>query len=348
MSSTPPVPGKVLITGARGFLGAALTKALQQDPKWIPLAGTRDGQPGTRLAQIEGLQVVVCDVTDPASVASALQGCDAVVHCAFGDRAATVDGTRTVLRAAQEAGIERMVHISTIAVHGGATGLITEVSPRVDPTIPDYAGNKAAAENVLFEAINSTPDQDPDQTPRLIILRPTIIYGPGSQLWIDSLASRLRSGLWGRFGPLGEGTCNPIHVDDVIAAIGQALVTNVASGSTYIINGADRLTWNDWFAAVAQALGLKTPETVSPGALKARTYASLPLKALRKLAPELAKPFAPWIEAAPARSELTLFALKADYCADKASQELGWTAQISLQDGIADAVAPLLDKADQP
>ena len=113
--------GPVLVTGAGGFVGSHAVRHLSRDMEVI--AATRDGRDGTRRL----------DVRDEAGLRSGLAGVAAVVHCAVGDRAVTVDGTTALLAAAAQAGVRRFVHISSVAVYGGATGEVSEATPMVVP-----------------------------------------------------------------------------------------------------------------------------------------------------------------------------------------------------------------------
>jgi nucleoside-diphosphate-sugar epimerase len=190
----------VLVTGAAGFIGGHTLGLLRAAATATVVAATRDGSNGSRRL----------DLRDAATIRPALQGIDAIVHCAVGDRAVTVDGTAALLRAAAQAGVRRVVHVSSIAVYGGATGQVREDTPMVAADGRGYAAWKAAAEQACLAETGV-------QTVRL---RPTIVYGPGSTLWAAQMTRRIRSGRWGVAGAAADGTCNPVHVSDVATAIG--------------------------------------------------------------------------------------------------------------------------------
>ena len=308
--------GPVLVTGAGGFMGGHLASWLRQDPACTVIAATRDGRDGSRRL----------DLRDFAGLRSGLAGVGAVVHCAVGDRAVTVDGTRALLAAAAAQGVRRFVHISSVAVYGGATGAVTEGTPLAQATGQGYAAWKVAAEQACLAQTGM----------EVVRLRPAIVYGPGSQLWVARLAERIGSGRWGTFGRAGEGLCNLVHVTDVAAAIVAALTTPGAGGSAFNVNGAECVTWNEWFSRMAQALAAPRLRPVAPVALRARVLASLPIKAAARLRPGLA---ARWLLGAPARSELALFALRATYPIAAAQAALGWSPQIGIDQGLAGCVA---------
>ncbi len=313
--------GPILVTGAGGFIGGHLVSQLRHDPDCTVIAATRDGRDGSRRL----------DLRDHAALRGGLAGVGAVVHCAVGNRAVTVDGTRDLLAAAAAAGVRRFVHISSVAVYGGATGAVTEAARTVPTAGRDYAAWKAAAE----QACLAQTDME------VVRLRPAIVYGPGSELWVAKLAERITSGKWGTFGPNGDGNCNLIYVKDVVSAVERSLVVPGLGGKVFNLSGDGSVTWNEWFSRMAQALGAPALRRIPPLALQARMLASLPVKAAARLRPGLA---ANWLLGAPARSELALFSLHATYPAEAARAALGWSALIGVDDGVAGCIAWLRDQ----
>ena len=308
--------GPVLVTGAGGFIGRHLVQRLSQDPTATVIPTTRDGRDGTRRL----------DLRDTAGLQTTLAGADAVVHCAVGDRSVTVDGTRALLAAAAKAGVRRFVHISSVAVYGGATGVVGETTPLVPGTGPGYGAWKAAAEEACLAQTGL----------EIVRLRPAIVYGPGSALWTVQLARRIETGRWGNFGKAADGTCNSVHISDVISAVFLALETRNVSGLALNVSGTEVMSWNQWFTSNAEALGAPALRAISSLELKARVFGALPLKALARLSPGLATD---WLLGSPARSELALFALKAVYPVDLAHSRLGWTPKVSVHDGLQQSVA---------
>ncbi len=337
----------VLVTGAAGFIGGRVARHLA-DAGWVVRAGYRPG--GRRPAGHDGgvpgaLEPVAADVTDPRGLAAALAGCDAVAHCAVGDAAVTIDGTRAVLDAAGQAGVGRWVHLSSVAVFGAASGAVTDAVPLVAAGRDSYGAMKAAAEQACRERV-AAGAAPPDG----VILRPTIVTGPGSDLWTLKMGRRLASGRWGTFGAAADGLCNPIHVDDLAAAVGAALARDPAPQSdgspppAHIVTGPETLTWNDYFRRLNGAMGRPPLPVIGPGALKARIAAGLPAKALSRLLPALGAPLRPWLDAVPAMGELTLFALRATYDGGGAEAALRWRPRHGVDATLAEAADWLLDR----
>jgi len=303
---------KVLVTGSNGFVGGHTVEHLSRESGISVISATRDGRAGTRRL----------DMLDPAGMSAALSGVDAIVHCAVGNRAVTVAGTHALLLAAAAAGVQRFIHISTIAVYGVAEGRVDETSPMASPDGNGYGPWKIAAEQSCLA-------QTAVQTVRL---RPSIVYGPGGMLWVGQYARRIRSGRWGVFGEAGEGTCNPVHVSDVAGAIAAALVSRDAVGRAFNVNGPESTTWNGWFTKLAEMMDAPPLPTIAPGVLRARAYASLPLKAVARVWPSFGRD---WLLGAPSRSEISLFAHRATYPVDAAREVMGWAPSISIDDGLA-------------
>lgn len=317
----------ILVTGAGGFIGGEIARTLAAQPGFAVYGATRDGR-GLGGA----IRPVRLDVCDAASLAAGLRGIDAVVHCAVGGRRVTVDGTRDVLAAARAAGVRRVVHLSSIAVYGGARGDVDETAPLVSPEGGGYHHWKAAAEAACLQAAATGLE--------IVVLRPTIVYGPGSREWIVRPARRFTRGGWGDLGELGSGTCNPVHVADVAAACAAALRGAAIGGAdAYNISGPETLSWRDWHARLAEALGHAPLPPLSARAWRRRSMAALPFAAAARLLPPARRVFEGRILAAPARSELALFALAATYRTDKAATGLGWRPAIGLEQGLADCVA---------
>jgi nucleoside-diphosphate-sugar epimerase len=319
---------EILVTGAGGFIGNAVARHFLAQPGLAVRGATRDGR-----AVADGVAPCRLDVRDPAQLAAALDGVDAIVHCAVGNRDTTVEGTRLLLQAARAARIRRVVHFSSIAVYGARTGVVDESAGLTSPAGHGYAHWKVAAEAACREAAVAGID--------VVILRPAIVYGPGSAQWILRPAQRLLGGHWRGLGEAGRGTCNAVHVNDVAAACLAALraPANTGNGAAFNVAGPETIDWAGWYARLAAALGCPALRDLSPAGWRRRMQAGLPPKALARLLPAAGRLFRNRILAAPAPSELTLFALVATYPTQKATAQLGWQPRIGLDEGLADSVA---------
>lgn len=333
----------VLVTGAGGFLGGWVTEVFHLTGSLRVRAGIRRWNTAVRIARFP-VEVVRCDILNPSELDNAMRGMDAVVHCAFGDDRTTIDGTRNVLLAAEKYHVKRIVHISSVAVYGKAVrGDVDEATPPDASGYP-YAERKLLAEKECLSHIaHGAP---------VVILRPTIIYGPFSAPWIVGFADKLRSGSWGTFGEHGEGTCNLVYATDVVQAILAALDTEESIGETFNINGNEIITWNRYFELLNSALGREPLARVNFGSLKLRATLSDPLRRLggklladhrdtivkmyksSAIAGKAMKNAESGLRLTPTREQLKLFSLKAHYPIDKAERMLGYSPRIKPRQGV--------------
>ena len=184
-------------------------------------------------------ETAIADVLDPASLAPALEGCDAVIHLAAvisidGDRdgrvwRTNVEGVRNVARAALEAGVGRFVHVSSVhAFHvTGEEPFVDETAPRARDTAFAYDRSKAAGEREVRAAIAGGLDA--------VILNPTGIIGPHDPAGSPS-GDFLRSLFRGGVPALVEGGFDFVDVRDVAAATVAALKGGDA-GNNFLLSG---------------------------------------------------------------------------------------------------------------
>src|SRR5829696_7481935 len=109
----------ILVTGAGGFIGARAVEVLHEARIGQVKAGLRRWSSGARVGRLP-VELVQCDIRDAEQVRQALRGVTDVVHCAVSgtDRDTIVEGTRVLLQGALDAGVRKVVHLSTIDVYG--------------------------------------------------------------------------------------------------------------------------------------------------------------------------------------------------------------------------------------
>ena len=249
---------KTLVTGATGFVGRAVVEALLAQGREVRVLARR---PQHRALQGLAVEVVRGDLTDPASLASALQNCSRLFHVAADYRlwvpdparmyATNVAGTRSLLQAALEAGLERVVYTSTV----GALGNPGDGTPGTEDTpvsladmVGHYKRSKFLAEQVALEYAG--------QGLPLVVVNPSTPVGawdvrptPTGQMIVDFLRGKMPAFL--------DSGLNLIHVRDV--AQGHLLAeARGRVGEKYIL-GHQNLTLAEIFAKLADCSGMKAP-----------------------------------------------------------------------------------------
>jgi nucleoside-diphosphate-sugar epimerase len=261
---------RVLILGANGFVGSRLVAALFRSGWATPIAAVRAR--AAKRVPWRDVEVRVWNSADPTSLAAALQDVDFVVNCVLGDSASIVGTAQHLFAAARKFPIERVVHMSSMAVYGASTGIVDETAP-FDGSTGWYATAKIRAERFAMDFSL--------QGGSVVVLRPSCIYGPGSYPWTRRIARLLRAGRIGDLGPLGDGLCNLIYIDDVIGAILHSLQRPNVAGEAFNVSNARVETWNRYFARLAAAIGAGPIRRISARRLKLDTMvAAMPLKAL--------------------------------------------------------------------
>lgn len=337
----------ILVTGAGGFIGGRIVEILHASGRGPVRAGVRRWSTAAQIGRLP-VQIVACDVEDPASLAAAIQGVRAIVHCAVGSPEVNVVGTRNVLEAARVAGVPRIVHLSTIDVYGRADGTYTEdVPPKREGAA--YGDSKIAAEEAV-EEYRARGSQ-------IAVLRPTIVYGPGSASWTVEFAERLLAGTWLLSEEDTSGLCNLVYVDDVAGAVLRALETPEPCNETFNVNGPEVIAWAEYFRRLNAALGMPTLPKVSRGKSHLAASAMAPVRMTAKwvlkrapglvmgvyqrsaLARRLMKGAESVIKQTPTANEFHLYTISARFPTDKAAQLIGWRPAIGVDDGIALSVA---------
>jgi predicted dehydrogenase/nucleoside-diphosphate-sugar epimerase len=260
-AASPWRPGRVfrrvLVTGGSGFIGGRVAEILALREGWEVRAFVHTPATVSRLSRLR-VELWPGDVRSEADVNRAMEGCDAVVHCAMGTDwgnrrqifAVNADGTRNLAAAALAAGVRRFVHLSTIAVHGYRVTRILDESTPVAPAKGDvYSESKAAAENVLAHTVRDGLNA--------IILRPAHVYGPFSPLFGTSLFQDLARGHL-KLGDSANTLSNAVYVDNVVDAIVLSMkASEHVGGEAFAIGDGDEQTWREFYTYFADALGVQ-------------------------------------------------------------------------------------------
>ncbi len=255
---------KALVTGATGFVGAALVRTLLA-AGWQVRVLVRAGSDRRNLRAL-AVQSVVGDLTDNASLERAVQGCDAVFHAAADYRLwvpdpqsmyrANVDGTRNLLEAARRAGVTRIVYTSSVACIGlpadGSPG--TEDTPvALDSMVGHYKRSKFLAEQAALEAAaRGAP---------VVIVNPAAPVGP-RDLKPTPTGQIVLDAALGRTPAYVDTGLNVVHVDDVAA--GHVLAFHRGRiGERYILGGQN-LPLREILTEITRLAGRSPPRVRLP------------------------------------------------------------------------------------
>jgi len=313
----------VTVTGAAGFIGRAVIDRLARERTPVRAGVRRTRLPPSLAARGEVTEVPL-DLAVPAGVDAAIEGSSTIVHAAYDAPAGMVREMDVLLGAAARAGIRQVVFLSSIAVYGARGGDVTETTSAVAP-LGDYGEAKRRCEEALRRWTETTGGA-------AVILRPGIVFGADSPLWGEKLARRIEAGVWGRFGPAGEGLAALVHVRDVAAAVARAVATEKSGVAVYNLSALDNVSWNTFFDRLAAERGFAALPELSARLVRRRRRAAIPMKVLAKLTHgRLASSAA----LTPTAGELALFGLSARYSSARARAELGWMPAIGLEDGLA-------------
>jgi nucleoside-diphosphate-sugar epimerase len=254
---------RVLVTGASGFLGRAVAAE-------IVAAGHEVRCFQRRPSGVDGAADTLGSITDPAAVAAAVTGVDAIVHLAAkvslagapaDFEAVNIGGTRTLLSAARAAGVPRLVFVSSPSVAHAGTSITGSDALPADPVHArgDYARTKAAAELLALAA--DSPEL------RVVAVRPHLVWGPGDTQLVARIVERARAG---RLPLLGHGAAliDSTYIDNAAGAIAAALDrVDAVHGNAYVITNGEPRPVAELLGGICIAAGVAPPTWSVPAGL---------------------------------------------------------------------------------
>ncbi len=323
---------KVLVTGAAGFLGGHLIDMLIERGDEIR-AMVRPVEDSTYVRSLKGVEVVYGDLTDEESLKRAVEGVQRVYNVGAKTgpwgledvyRAINVQGLASLINVSMEAGVERIVHASSITVYGHHLhGLVTEDYPFHAEDNP-YSRTKIAGEKLIANLVK-------DRGAPVVIVRPGWIYGPRDNASFGKYVARVESGKFFLMGS-GNNIVPVVYVRDVAQGLIKAGdAGDEVIGRAYTLAGAQRVTQAEYLNTIADALGVPHLkwQVPFPALYLAGRTAELVWQAMgrRGSAPP---PFTTY--------GVTLQGGEQAFSIERARRELGYAPEYDIERGVAEGV----------
>ena len=311
---------RVLVTGATGFTGSHLARALATGGYDVR-ALVRDPARARDL-DASGVELTIGDLRDPATLAAAVAGMEVVYHVAAVYRSAKVSAdmyravnataVRRLVEAAAAAGVRRVVHCSTVGVHGDID------HPPADEDAPLKPGDiyqvtKLEGERLARDAARRLGIE-------VTIARPTGIYGPGDRRLLKLFRNIVR-----RFPILGSGEIyyHLTYIDDLVEGFRLCGEHPAAANRTYILAGGEVTTLNELVRVIAEIAGVRTPALHVP---------VWPFWVAGAVCEAVCVPFG--VEPPLYRRRVDFFTKSRAFNIARARREIGYAPRVGLRDGI--------------
>lgn len=316
----------VLVTGATGFIGQALARRLLATGERVRVLARRPERVAEAGLQVH--EVYEGDITDAAAVERAVAGVGTVYAVAgtfrepsLSDeryREVNVAAVRLMMETARKHGARRVVHCSTVGIHGNVVG---EPANEDTPIRPDgiYEVTKAEGDRTALGYAKDALE--------VVVVRPAPVYGPGDTRLVKlfKLAARDRVLLLGN----GRPHYHLVYIDDLVEAFRLAGTRPGISGEAFIVAGAERPTLEDLVRRIGRLTGhaqqriLKLPAG--------------PVLGLGDLCERVCRPFG--ISPPIYRRRIEFFVNNRAYDTGKAERGLGYRPAVSLDEGLARTAA---------
>lgn len=317
-------PGaSIFITGGSGFLGRRIIADLVRQGFRVRALARSDAAKATVKAL--GADPVGGDLSDGRTLQTGMQACEAVIHAAAKVETwgrwedflnITVEGTERVLEAARNAGVRRLVHISTEAVLADGRPMLNVDESVPLPASPNgmYPRSKGMAEQRVLAA---------DGAGLLtVIVRPRFIWGLGDTTLLPSLVEAMRSGKWVWFGK--DHLMSTCHVANV--SHGTILAAKYGGGrQVYFLTDGSPVPFRDFISRLVETQGVQPPKISAP--LWSADVAAAAAEAAWRLCR---------LSGAPplTRTLVNLFFREVTVNDGKARRDLGYDAVMAVADGL--------------
>ncbi len=318
---------KILVTGATGFVGSHLVHHLLDCGYQVKAIVRKPEQINN-----PNIEVVIGDIRDKQVINDAVSGCQQIYHIAAKTSRSrsskqdffeiNVEATRYLAKVAVKAQIEKFVYASTIGVYGILTD--TMVDER-SPTYPNniYRRTKLAGEKILLSYYQ-------EQGLPVVIARLSSMVGSDGLNWLG-LTQAISTQKFKLLGT-GKNKFNIIHVDDAVRGLRLCGESNKSVGNCYLIGSSKAILIRDFVTMIADNLGVNFPK---------ENKFTFPFEMVLTMAHLLQRYLK--IEIAIAH-RYEVFLSPRIFNTTKASEELGFVPQLSLEQGVKEMVESLRDR----
>jgi dihydroflavonol-4-reductase len=313
---------RVLVTGATGFTGGHLARTLAARGDAVSVL-VRGENPAAAALAASGIRLFTGDVRDRQSLTAAMDGVEVVYHIAamyrvagLGDdvyRAVNATAVRDVVEVAARAGARRVVHCSTVGVHGDVE------HPPANEDAPLKPGD--IYQETKLEGESLARGTGARVGIEVTIARPTGIYGPGDRRLLKLFRGVARQ----RWFTLGSGEIyyHLTFIDDLVEGFRLCGTHPAAANRTYILAGGEVTTLNALVALVADVAGVPVPKTHLP---------VWPFWTAGALCELVCAPFG--IEPPLFRRRVDFFTKSRAFDITRAREEIGYAPRVGLREGI--------------
>lgn len=260
---------RIFLTGGTGFIGGRVAAKLRErGDEVVALVRSPDKATGLREA---GCELVEGDLSDVAAIRRGVEGADACIHGAAIYKVgipkkerqpmheSNVNGTENVLDAAIEAGVGRVVYVSTVGVFGNTKEQVVDETYQRD----EGEGFLSCYDETKYKSHQIAKDRIAKGAP-IVIVQPGGVYGPGDHSELGNFIDQTRTGKL-RAKVFPEMGFNLVYVDDVVDGILLALDKG-AVGESYVLGG-QIARMDELIAKTAALSGKKAPKATLPAVL---------------------------------------------------------------------------------
>lgn len=309
---------RAVVTGAGGFIGSATCRRLAAEGARV-VGLEVDAEAAQRVAAL-GVKPRVADVSDEGALAEALSDAELVVHtAAYVRETGTMDefirvnviGTANVLAAAEAAGAERVLHISSVVVYGFVDEREQDESAYRRAVGLPYLDTKSASDALACRR-------------GAVVIRAGDVYGPGSRPWLVRPVQIARDGPFPLPGG-GDRVMLPVYIDDLVESLVLGLRRGRA-GRAYTVWDGSSLSFGDYFGRLFEAVGARPPRNLPRPVISALATGLELAARLRGRTPDFGRQGVIYVDRRGTVSNR------------RAREELGWDPQVSLDEGLRRSV----------